>query len=153
MSGIKHVQTWETVVIDDIYYHTHDNGKHLSPCVISTTKTKTKTKQQRCDGTELSPNSPIVEITRHQVGHLHDPLAKQSHATRIISPTSCCKDGSAVGDGDVWVEVLCKHTTTGEIKSYFKSTKHPNRRVADEPPTGASHVIFLKPSYIEKYTK
>jgi hypothetical protein len=132
------------MIINKIHYHTKDKGRHLSPCV-----------KKRCDGLEPSPNSPIVEITKHQVEHLHDPLAKQSR--KVVLHSNLNKglgdEVRVVGDGDVWVEVLCKNVKTGQIKSYFKSTKNPQNRVPDEPPTGASHVVFLRSSYIEKYIK
>ncbi len=78
--------------------------------------------------------------------HMYGSFNCKNNNNAVIDP---CGDG----DGDIWVEVLCKNTKTGEIRSYFKSTKDPNRRVKDEPPTGASRVIFLRPSYIEKYSK
>ncbi len=134
----------ERITIDNVHYITNDMGKHLYPCV-----------KEYCNGIP-SPNtkSPIVEITKHQVEHLHDPLARQSHVT--FKASNCYKNSaaakSAVGDGDVWVETLCKHIKTGKIKSFFKSTKDP-RRILPEPPTGASHVVFLRQSYIDKFTK
>jgi len=138
--------------INRAHFHTKDNGRHLSPCL-----------RKRCDGLlDPSPSSPVIEITKHQIEDLHDPLAKRSHVMNrscytntsvVVGNPSKRKNSHLSGDGDVWVEVLCKHTKTGEIKSYFKSTKDPGRRVPDEPPTGASRVIFLRPSYIEKYSK
>ena len=92
--------------------------------------------------------SPLVSTRRHDIHHqLHDPFAKPSNVR--LSRKS---DGTnkIIGDGDVWVEILCEHTKTGEVKSFFKSTKDPHRKVPDEPPTGASHVIYLKTSYLEK---
>jgi len=215
----------ETVVIDEIHYHTHDNGKHLFPCLR---------KEADCHGNCLNTNNggsgsgsgsgsagragsaagrirpptrdsicTVVKTAKHQVQHLHDPLAKQSRTIMKVKANAKTRgkgkgrarfkqqqqgnnnlhkdvlgrsdtfdssdsgdsndndnvdvhgagNGDSDGDGDVWVEVLCKHIKTGQIRSYFKSTKDPHRRVADEPPTGASHVIYLKSSYIEKHTK
>ncbi len=81
------------------------------------------------------------EITTNHQGH--DPFAIQS---KVRLP----KSKKIVGDGDVWVETLCKNISTGEMKSFFKSTKDPNRMKPDEPPTGASNVIYLKASYLKE---
>ena len=105
-----------------------DRGIHLSPCV-----------RDKYDGHAPSPNGPVVDIKKHQIEHLLDPLAKQSK----VGLTNF-NGRKVVGDGVIWVEVLCKHQTTGKVKSYFKSTKNPGKRVSDEPPTGGSHVVFFE---------
>jgi len=47
-----------------------------------------------------------------------------------------------IGDRDVWEERICVHSKTGKQKSFFYSL-NTGFRVKDEPPTGASEVIFL----------
>ncbi len=47
------------------------------------------------------------------------------------------------GDGDVWVEKKLVHKKTGEQVRCFVS-KNTGEKVIDEPPSGASKVIFLK---------
>lgn len=121
---------------DNHHYHTDDNGKHLSPCI-----------KRKCNGSNPTPNAPTVNSTKHQIHHLHDPLAKPSHKVGY----SKSRGNTVVGDGDIWVEVLCESVKTGQIMSFFKSTKHPERKVAREPPTGASRVVYLSDSYVEKY--
>ncbi len=118
------------VLMTEPHYHTNDNGKHLSPCV-----------NLPCDGRKkLNPNSPTIKSKKYQVSHLHDPMAKPS------------KVGNAVlGDGDIWIEVMCKSIKTGEFMSFFKSTKNPDIKVPDEPPTGASRVVYLESSYRERF--
>ena len=118
------------VLMTEPHYHTNDNGKHLSPCV-----------DLPCDGrNKPGPNSPTIKSKRYQVSHLHDPMAKPS------------KVGNAVlGDGDIWIEVMCKSIKTGEFMSFFKSTKNPDIKVPDEPPTGASRVVYLESSYRERF--
>jgi len=55
------------------------------------------------------------------------------------------------GDGDIWVEKLCKSKKSGKVVSFFFSTKTPGKSVKHEPPTGASEVIFLKHDYLEGF--
>lgn len=52
------------------------------------------------------------------------------------------KDTLKVGDGDVWVEKKFQNSKTGKQRSFFLS-KNTGRRVRDEPPSGASKVVFL----------
>ena len=50
--------------------------------------------------------------------------------------------GMVQGDGDVWVEELLKHRETGEIRSFFFSKK-TGSYAPDEPPSGASNIVYL----------
>ena len=121
--------------LDSPHLHTRDRGRSLSPCV-----------RERCNGQEPSPNSPLVRTSKHQIHRLYDPLAKPSKIG-----FSSSKGDKVSGDGDIWVESLRKNTKTGEYRTYFRSTKNPETKIPDEPPTGASHVIYLKTSYVESY--
>ena len=47
-----------------------------------------------------------------------------------------------LGDGDVWVETIYRHKETGEHRVFFCSLK-TGRKLYDEPPTGASKVVYL----------
>jgi len=44
-------------------------------------------------------------------------------------------------DGDIWVEKIFQSKKTGKRRIYFCSSK-TGRKVRDEPPTGASKVIY-----------
>lgn len=101
-------------------------------------RTEKKIEVNHSDGT-INPKLSNISARKHQLKQVHDPLAKQSAGTRKIK---------IIGDGDTWIETLCENVKTGEIKSFFKSMKNPNQKVPDEPPTGASNVIYLKASYI-----
>jgi hypothetical protein len=46
------------------------------------------------------------------------------------------------GDGDIWVEELFRNKISGTVRSFFCSIKTGTKR-KDEPPTGASKVIYL----------
>ena len=46
------------------------------------------------------------------------------------------------GDGDVWVEKIYRHKKTGEHKVFFCSLR-TGKKLCDEPPTGASQVVYL----------
>ncbi len=67
-----------------------------------------------------------------------DPfIAKPS---RVVRNSSLPKE--IEGDGDLWYEVLLRSKKTGQEVSFFCS-KNTGQRVRDEPPTGASRVIYL----------
>jgi len=123
------------LAINQPHYHTHDNGKHLHPCV-----------KTNCNGYQPSRNSPTITSKRYQVNPLRDPLAKPSKVG-----FSNITGNTVVGDGDIWVEVLYRSNKTGTFKSFFKSTKNPDLKVANEPPTGASRVVFLNSNYRDKF--
>jgi len=52
------------------------------------------------------------------------------------------KDTLMVGDGDVWVEKKFQNSKTGKQRSFFFST-NTGRKVRDEPPSGASKIVYL----------
>ncbi len=170
----------ENVIINDIQYHTNDKGKHLFPCVeencdgLSFKPKRSSTVVKIAKHQVEQIHDPLAKQShRHRHCHRHCHQHRHQNAINVKEKMknnfnfNCKNKNNATvidqsggdgggregdGDGDVWVEVLYEHVKTGEIKSYFKSTKDPNRKVP-EPPTGASHVIFLKSSYIEKHTK
>mmetsp|Transcript_14934 Transcript_14934/g.17379 ORF Transcript_14934/g.17379 Transcript_14934/m.17379 type:complete len:175 (+) Transcript_14934:91-615(+) len=84
--------------------------------------------------------STLKPTLRHKydIDIISDPNATPSKkiAKSGVSPT---------GDGDVWVEMIFMHQTAGECPVFFVS-KNTGVRVKDEPPSGASRVIFLKES-------
>lgn len=73
---------------------------------------------------------------------LHDSLAKPS---KKVDKSHMIIEG----DGDVWIEKLYRHAKTGETKTFFVSQLN-GRKVPDEPPSGASHVIYLRESFLEE---
>jgi len=136
--SLTDITTRASKMTPKMHFHTKDKGVHLSPCL-----------KKKCDGLTSDINAPIVEITKHEIERFNDPLAKPSkHIWRCDDPT----EAVISGDGDVWVEILCQSTKTGEIISFFKSAT-TGKKVSNEPPTGASHVVFLRQSYIDKYIK
>jgi hypothetical protein len=58
-------------------------------------------------------------------------------------------DKHIYGDNDCWREAVCRSSKTGEIRTFFISKK-TGRKVPDEPPTGASKVLYLRDSIREK---
>lgn len=67
-----------------------------------------------------------------------DPCARRS---KIVRKSSHLQQLTEKGDGDVWVERLYKSKRSGEYKVYFVST-NTGKRSRDEPPSGASKVIY-----------
>lgn len=67
-----------------------------------------------------------------------DPFARPSKRMK-----KACNHLS--GDGDVWVEKIMKNKNTGRRRSFFYSMK-TGERTTDEPPSGASTVIFSSTS-------
>ncbi len=51
--------------------------------------------------------------------------------------------GKIKQDGDMWFETIFRNCKTGQLRTYFVSQKTGLRR-RDEPPTGASAVVYLK---------
>jgi len=86
--------------------------------------------------------SPLIR-RHHDIGHFHDPKARRSKRVdkAELSPT-------IAGDGDVWVEKLFQSTKTGKLRRIFEST-NTGKRCKNEPPTGASQVVYLKASFLE----
>jgi hypothetical protein len=86
--------------------------------------------------------SPLVR-RHHDIGHFHDPKARRSKRVEKadLSP-------KIAGDGDVWVEKLFQSTKTGKLRRMFEST-NTGKICKNEPPTGASQVVYLKASYLE----
>lgn len=67
-----------------------------------------------------------------------DPCAKPS---RIVKRSNL--DVSGNGDGDIWVEKIFVSKRTGKRRTFFVSVA-TGRRVRDEPPTGASKVLYTE---------
>jgi len=84
----------------------------------------------------LSPNHQLLKV-KTEGSRMENPFAKPSKHIK--------KSGGKmeiIGDRDVWEERVCVHSKTGKQKSFFYSL-NTGFRVKDEPPTGASEVIFL----------
>ncbi len=67
-----------------------------------------------------------------------DPCAKPS---RIVKRSNL--DVSGTGDGDIWVEKIFVSKRTRKRRTFFVSVA-TGRRVRDEPPTGASKVLYTE---------
>ena len=86
----------------------------------------------------------IHEISKYDIKAMHDMTAKPSKKME--------KSNIEIeGDGEVWVEKIYRHSKTRQSKIFFVS-KQTGRKVPDEPPSGASHVIYLRQSFIEERT-
>ena len=81
--------------------------------------------------------SPLVN-RKHDTLHIHDPVAKPGRTTRTHS----------TGDGDTWVEKILRNAKNGNVDTFFVSTK-TGIKYRNEPPTGASTVVYLKESVRE----
>eukprot|EP00558_Chaetoceros_sp_UNC1202_P009033 CAMPEP_0197233252 /NCGR_PEP_ID=MMETSP1429-20130617/1369_1 /TAXON_ID=49237 /ORGANISM="Chaetoceros sp., Strain UNC1202" /LENGTH=102 /DNA_ID=CAMNT_0042691467 /DNA_START=157 /DNA_END=462 /DNA_ORIENTATION=+ len=78
----------------------------------------------------------------------------KDYDTRIVSDP-CAKNSNRIhgnideGDGDVWVEKVLIGLKSGVRRTFFISKK-TGRQVPDEPPTGASTVLYLTTDYKEE---
>ena len=68
-----------------------------------------------------------------------DPFAQESISMRKT------RFGRIEQDGDMWFETVFRNYTNGRKRIFFVSHKTGVRR-RDEPPTGASLVVYLKNS-------
>lgn len=70
----------------------------------------------------------------------HDPLARES---LIVKRSKFWKHLKP--DGDIWFETIFRNINNGKARIYFVSQKKGSRR-RDEPPSGASFVVYLRSS-------
>mmetsp|Transcript_3417 Transcript_3417/g.4771 ORF Transcript_3417/g.4771 Transcript_3417/m.4771 type:complete len:128 (+) Transcript_3417:251-634(+) len=84
-------------------------------------------------------NTSFANDGFYDIMDVHDPLARPSkHVGRSNIRLQ-------EGDGDIWYEKVYCSPTTGQKKIYFCSQK-TGKKVRDEPPSGASRVIYLNES-------
>ena len=76
-------------------------------------------------------------IKEYEIDKLTDPCAKSSP---MMSRSNF---GTINHDGDMWFETIFRNCKTGKYRTYFVSCK-TGLRYRDEPPTGASAVVYLK---------
>mmetsp|Transcript_1180 Transcript_1180/g.1362 ORF Transcript_1180/g.1362 Transcript_1180/m.1362 type:complete len:107 (+) Transcript_1180:92-412(+) len=80
----------------------------------------------------------------YDTAHVHDEYAKPSPKMQKAHVS----DRHKVGDGDTWREgVFC--SKKGQHRIYFIS-KETGKKNRDEPPTGASEVLYLRNSERER---
>ena len=75
-------------------------------------------------------------IDEYEIDKLTDPQAK---ASPVMNRS---RYGQIKHDGDMWFETILCNVKTGDLRTYFVSQNGKRRR--DEPPTGASAVVYLK---------
>ncbi len=83
----------------------------------------------------------VKNIEKYDTYAINDPMASPS---KKIAKSNL-KITANEGDGDIWVEMIFRHKDTGKMRIMFVS-KNTGKKVADEPPSGASKVIYLKES-------
>lgn len=84
-------------------------------------------------------------MKKYDVANVHDPLARPSkHFDRT---DASCSRAAYIGDNQTWVEKVLMSTTSCEPRSFFMSK---TVQVPDEPPTGASRVLYLRDSFRER---
>jgi len=88
----------------------------------------------------------VREKKNYDVKQIHDPNAKPSKKAAKANMTGMSKVNPIEGDGDVWVEKIFRNRQTGSTRTFFVS-KQTGKKVAFEPPTGASRVLYLRESY------
>ena len=78
----------------------------------------------------------VRDIPKYDVQMCNESVTKQS---KIVERNGC----SMISDNDVWVEKVLFQKQTGKARSFFISRK-TGRRMPDEPPSGASKILYLK---------
>jgi hypothetical protein len=86
------------------------------------------------------------DIDEYDIQKQLDPLAKESS---VMKKTWF---HTIEQDGDAWFETIYHNRKTGRARLYFVSQKTGMRK-RDEPPTGASLVVYLKDSARERRMK
>jgi hypothetical protein len=82
----------------------------------------------------------LSDFHKYDTVEVEDPIASPS---RKVAKANITNDAVIQGDGDVWVEKIFYTVKTKTPVSCFISKK-TGERVRDEPPTGATRVIYLK---------
>ena len=78
-----------------------------------------------------------------EIGDIDDPIAKASGTVKRSKLSV-----ESTGDGDVWYEAIRKNVKSGKVTHFFISIRTGEKSI-DEPPTGASKVVYLKKSIRE----
>jgi len=99
------------------------------------------TKAVLLSGNQLLTQKEII----HTPGSLLRRETKENDKSNpFAKPSKSMKNTNIeiIGDNDVWEERILVQKNTGKEKSFFYSA-NTGFRVKDEPPTGASQVIYL----------
>jgi len=87
------------------------------------------------DMEEVKSTNSSLYTEKDPIEVIRDPHARQSKHMKKSS-------FKVYGDGDVWVEKILRGKMTKKKKSFFYSVK-TGVRVPNEPPTGASKVVYV----------
>lgn len=104
---------------------------------------------QSPDSETSPPTTADIEepMTKYDVAKVHDPLARPSkHFNRTDAACTCMANA---GDHQIWIEKVLMSTKSCEPRSFFVSER-TELKVPDEPPTGASRVLYLRDSFREQ---
>ena len=85
---------------------------------------------------DISCLSDSISVASSYVSY-HDPCAKPS---KIVKRSRL---DLGAGDGDIWFEKIFVSKRTGKRRTFFVSLA-TGRKKSDEPPTGASKVLYLE---------
>jgi hypothetical protein len=85
---------------------------------------------------DISCLSDSISVASSYVSY-HDPCAKPS---KIVKRSRLVL---GAGDGDIWYEKIFVSIRTGKRRTFFVSLA-TGRKKSDEPPTGASKVLYLE---------
>mmetsp|Transcript_2307 Transcript_2307/g.2790 ORF Transcript_2307/g.2790 Transcript_2307/m.2790 type:complete len:225 (+) Transcript_2307:32-706(+) len=83
----------------------------------------------------------LSDFHKYDTKMVSDPTATPSN--KIKKAFKDNTNTSQGGDGDIWIEKLFLNKNTGQKVTFFVS-ENTGQKVRDEPPSGASKVIFLK---------
>ena len=126
---------------------TSPRAKHASrPVGLIKRETKFKVEDKIKPLMKGASTLSFDEIQKYDLQCISDPIASPSakvHKAQM-GGNKTLPSGKITGDGEVWVEKLYM-TTDGRKRTVFVS-KTTGEKSLDEPPTGASKVIFLKES-------
>lgn len=120
------------------------SGDEDSVFTSSTIVSRSSSIQHTTDMTETVPLSPNrlkenERCRRETKGTSYD----DSFARPSKSMKKSQMNANITGDRDIWEERILVNKHTGEQRSFFYST-NTGFRLMDEPPTGASYIIYLE---------
>lgn len=118
-----------------------DEGSVFTSSTVVSTSSSIQHTNGMTEKVPLSPNwlEESEGCRRETKGNFHvDSFAKPSKSMKRSK-----MEVNITGDRDIWEERILVNKRTGEQRSFFYST-NTGFRLMDEPPTGASCVIYLE---------
>lgn len=121
---------------------TASDMSHLSDSISISSRKSLKKRSHKRQGSissvasDISHRSDSISVASSYVSY-HDPCAKPSKTVKRSGIDL------GAGDGDVWYEKIFVSKRTGKKRTFFVSIA-TGKKKSDEPPTGASKVLYIE---------